>query len=131
MRKSKVFLAVHTNWAVRGRQPRITLEIERLIRDSVAAQLHRLCCPLVAFGAAVDHVHVLLLLRSVLPCDEVIRAMKGASSNLLRQRVGSAFEWQHEYAAFSVGKPGLARAAEYVRNQRQHHATGTTIDNYE
>jgi putative transposase len=131
MTKSKVVIAIHTNWAVQRRQPLIGLTEETVIREAICTQLARLECPFIAFGAAPDHVHVLFLLHCSRSCEQVLRALKSASAVALHRRLDQPFRWQQGYGAFSVSRPLIARATAYVLNQRRHHADGTTIAVYE
>jgi hypothetical protein len=37
-----------------------------------------------------------------------------------------AFSWQHGYGVFSVDPNQIARVAEYIHSQKQHHAEDQT-----
>jgi putative transposase len=40
-------------------------------------------------------------------------------------------EWQTGYGVVSFGTKDLKWVIEYVRNQKEHHAKGTTVDRLE
>ena len=48
---------------------------------------------------------------------EVVQKLKANSARWL----GSEFEWQKEYGAFSVSASLLATVRAYIRNQEEHH----------
>ena len=96
------------------------------MRATVAQQLARLRCPLVAFGAWDDHVHLLTALPSELALAALVRPVKSASTVLVaRQPHAAGFRWQEGYAALSVSEAALAPVAAYVTRQREHHARRT------
>ena len=42
-----------------------------------------------------------------------------------------ALEWQAEYGIVSFGTKDLEWVKQYIRNQKQHHASGSTVDHLE
>ena len=42
-----------------------------------------------------------------------------------------SFEWQEGYGVFSVSEQDVPRVIAYVERQKQHHAEGTLIDEWE
>lgn len=71
-------------------------------------------------GGTENHVHILLALPPKLSLSDAMRAIKANSSKWMNEN-GHRFAWQEGYAAFSVSVSNLARVAEYVRNQPEHH----------
>lgn len=70
------YLFVHLTWAVAHRgsrlDPSMDAPLERVL-DAKARDLH---CRLLAFGAAVDHVHVLLRVPPTLSIADVAQGLK-------------------------------------------------------
>ena len=123
---SLVRVFVHLVWATHARAPLLDPPTEALVRATVAQQLARLRCPLVAFGAWDDHVHLLTALPSELALAALVRPVKSASTVLVaRQPHAAGFRWQEGYAALSVSEAALAPVAAYVTRQREHHARRT------
>ena len=56
-----------------------------------------------------------------------MQTTKIASCRSVHDALGREFSWQRGYGAFAVQPRGLDGVAAYVRNQREHHARGTTI----
>ena len=59
----------------------------------------------------------------------LVGEVKGASSHFMNHEMalGHGFKWQNGYGAFTVSKRGVPTVAEYVRNQKTHHAEGRLI----
>jgi putative transposase len=67
------------------------------------------------------------------PCD-LFGQLKGASSHEVNQRLGKGrklLEWQSGYGVLSFGSKDLEWVEAYIRNQRRHHALGTTHEQLE
>ena len=71
-------------------------------------------------GGTEDHVHLLIVLPPKLSLADAVRVLKANSSKWMNE-TGHWFAWQEGYAAFSVSSSNVNVAAEYVRNQAEHH----------
>jgi len=66
--------------------------------------------------------------------SDLVGQVKGASSHEVNQQVGRGgklLQWQAGYGVVSFGTRDLDWVKGYVRDQRQHHAQGTTFDRLE
>ncbi|HTE19085.1 MAG TPA: transposase, partial [Armatimonadota bacterium] len=90
-------------------------------------QASRLGAQILAMGGIEDHVHVLARFPPTLSISDLVGRMKGASSHMVTQIMGTPFKWQGAYGAFTLSKSGLIHARGYVLNQESHHHDGTTI----
>jgi putative transposase len=81
----------------------------------------------VRVGGVEDHVHALFRLKPVHVLADVLRDIKRASSDWLRETVPS-FHWQDGYAAFTVSRSHLDRVCRYIDDQEQHHTKRTFAD---
>jgi REP element-mobilizing transposase RayT len=127
---SYTFLAVHAVWATKHRaavlssayDPWLEREAQRAMVD------HR--CRLLAFGAAPDHVHVVLNLASTACLAAVLKTLKGRTG-----RIGNAssrpISWQNGYWAETWSPDRLPRLVAYVTNQRRHHQPGIPPERWE
>jgi REP-associated tyrosine transposase len=123
---------VHFVWSTWQRHGWVDESVEEIIRDAIAAQCERLECPLRAFGAYVDHVHVVTELHREVTLSQLVRAMKGASSHrVARHDPTLGFRWQQGYGVFSVSEREPDRVLAYVRAQRERHASGTIESTWE
>jgi len=70
---------------------------------------------------------------TTLTVANLLKEIKGASSHLVTHEIipGEFFKWQGAYGAFTVNKNLVDRIAEYISNQKQHHATQNLIEDWE
>ena len=69
-----------------------------------------------------------------LAISDFIGQLKGGTSHDVNQQLGTrskVIEWQAGYGVVSFGSRDLDWVKRYVRNQREHHAKGTTHDRVE
>jgi len=125
---------LHITWHVKDNSP--------VLADMIEAQTHRflrgrvMCTPGAAFhevGGTDDHIHLV----ASLPPDELISGwigkLKGASSHFINNEIANRklLHWQAGYGVVVFGTNDLPWVVGYVRNQRKHHAEGTTFDRLE
>ena len=61
--------------------------------------------------------------------SELVQELKGASSFEVNKRVNrKSLEWQRGYGVVSFGKANLDWVLEYIRRQREHHASGRLLE---
>ena len=74
-----------------------------------------------AIGGIEDHMHLLVGLKASHRLDYFLRELKAGSSGWTRREQIPEFAWQPGYGAFTVSPGNLEIAANYVRNQAEHH----------
>ncbi len=73
-------------------------------------------------GGVIDHVHVLLALKSTHCLADVVRELKKASSAWVHEEIGDrTFRRQDGYAAFTVSATVRVAVRKYISNQEEHH----------
>ncbi len=125
MRENKLRVIVHFVWATWDRQPLLTPELEREVHRYITAVAEDDGCPVLAIGGIEDHVHLLVSLSATISMAELMKHVKSGSSRLVREelRPGDWFQWQGHYGAFSVSPHDRATVIEYIRHQKEHHAS--------
>ena len=123
----------HYVWSTWQREPRIDAEWETRLYGCIAAKCKELGSLWVIVGGMPDHLHVLLRLPPMVGYALVAKEIKGSSSYLLNHELarGTGFRWQGGYFARTVDPDNLDPVREYVRNQKQHHAMGNTVAEWE
>jgi len=127
MREPFTQLYVHLVWATWDRLPLLTPEVIEIVSDAVGRECVELGTDVIAFGAVLDHMHLLVRIPPKLSVSELVKQVKGSTSHLLTQRMGIPFKWQGGYGAFTVSKAMLKRVQRYVLNQEAHHNYGTVV----
>jgi REP element-mobilizing transposase RayT len=115
-------LLVHIVWATRGRQLAIDAMLDEPLERALLGKARELRAAVHAFGAALDHVHVLVQLPADVSVAVVVQRLKGATSHAFRRSLLGG--WQVGYWAESVSPEAIQAIALYVRAQRVHHESG-------
>ena len=73
------------------------------------------------------------LFRLVFLISEWIGKLKGGSSFYINHEIANRklLDWQDGYGVVSFGTKDLKWVVDYVKNQKEHHARGTTIKRLE
>jgi putative transposase len=134
-RRNYLSLFVHLVWGTWDRQPLLHGAIEQQVYRAIGAKCVGLKATMVALGGVEDHVHLLVSLPSTLDIATLVGEVKGASSHLVNQQKlmprDEIFKWQGTYGAFSVSQPLVQEVAQYIRHQREHHASGLLRSEWE
>jgi putative transposase len=134
MRRTQVAVFVHFVWATWDRLPLLTGEVERGVYRTIGAKCQELDAEMVALGGIEDHIHLLVCFPATLTIAELVRSIKGASSHLVTHQIsvpGEFFKWQGAYGAFSVSPQQLEQVRNYIMHQREHHALGSLVQEWE
>ena len=75
-----------------------------------------------------DHIHQVVSVPPTLRISDWIGELKGASSFFINHEICNrkVLEWQPGYGVVSFGTKDLPWVIQYVKNQKEHHARGTT-----
>ena len=116
-------LLVHVVWATRGRQLRIDPTLDEPLERALIDKAQQLRAVVHAFGAALDHVHMLVQVPADVSVATVVHRLKGSTSPAFRRSLLGG--WQAGYWAESLSPETMPSIATYVRAQRVHHESGT------
>lgn len=98
----------------------------------VGGILKELRCTPIAINGMADHIHVLTAYPSDLSHSDMLWAIKQRSSTWIHDTFPElkGFEWQVGYGGFTVSKSMQDIVAAYIRNQKEHHKTVTSLDEF-
>ena len=84
-------------------------------------------------GGTEWHVHIAVTIPPTLTISEWIGKLKGASSHHVNHELVNhkLLDWQRGYGVVSFGTKDLQWVINYIRNQKEHHAKGTTVQRLE
>ena len=130
---SYIEIYLHLVWGTWNRYDWILPEFERALWGELRSEVLKHDCRLLALGGTSNHVHLLVQFHSTLTVAQLLKDVKGPSSLWVNDQIRPDFQfkWQGAYGAFSVGRAEVPRIKNYIKNQKKHHAEGTTIDEYE
>ena len=125
---------LHFVWHVKQSLPLISESIEpglyRFLRNyslkTDGLIFHEVC-------GIEDHVHIAVTIPPTLNISEWIGKLKGASSYHVNHELVNRklLDWQRGYGVVSFGTKDLQWVINYIRNQKEHHAKGTTVERLE
>jgi REP element-mobilizing transposase RayT len=111
----------------------ITPAVERRLYRSIAAEAIKLGCYVLALNGVADHVHLLVMMPSTVTIAELLKQVKGVSSNFANDHLfpNRRFKWEGGYGAFSVSRWDVDKIMGYVRKQKSHHGQNDLWPDYE
>ena len=124
-------LYYHIVWAVKGRAPLISVEIEGSVYRLIAHKCNEQGGLAYVVNGISDHVHVVTAVPPTVALAEFIKKLKGSSSRFVHTEYGLSFAWQSGYGVFTVSERSLPKVIDYVRHQKEHHQSGTLIPRLE
>jgi putative transposase len=88
---------------------------------------------MISINSMPDHLHFLFGMRPDQSISDLMRIVKGESSEWLNQKrfTRSIFRWQEGYGAFSYTKSDIPLVARYIENQEEHHRKKSFLEEYE
>jgi putative transposase len=123
---------LHYTWHTKESAPLLTPDVEEMVfsvlRDKAAKlggiYIHEL-------GATPTHIHLALSIDPTVTPSVLAGELKGYSSHEVNRRLGlgrKLLQWQSGYGVVSFGTKDMPWVCEYVRNQKEHHASGNVFD---
>ena len=122
---------IHLVFSTKERRPFLR---DKTTRDALHAYLggvsKTLECPPLIVGGVEDHVHLLCRFGRTITQAEWVKELKRVSNGWLKEqgRDYADFEWQGDYADFSVSQSNLESVKEYIAGQEEHHRKMTFQD---
>jgi REP element-mobilizing transposase RayT len=89
-------------------------------------------CHLYRINGVADHIHIFTHLHPTVPLASLIKDIKLASSNMIKQEklFVNFTNWQQGYGAFTYSIHEKDKLINYIKNQVDHHKKETFIDEY-
>ena len=125
LRRNYVQVTLHLVWNTKNRLPMIRADREEELYRCIVSEARKAGAEVLAINGMPDHVHVLLLFPTTIGIGMLVKQMKGVSSSLARSLYPQEFfQWAEGYGVFSVSRNHWNQVADYIRNQKPHHASG-------
>lgn len=120
-------LHYHLVFSTKDRRPLIDAEIRERLFDYLGGIVRAATAPKggpVRVGGVADHVHLLARCPPTLAVSDLMRIVKSKSSGWVHETFPdrAAFAWQEGYGAFTVSRSDVAKVADYIARQAEHHA---------
>jgi putative transposase len=127
---SQIYL--HIIFAVKRRQNLIDPSWEDDLFKYISGIIHFKNQKLIAINGSTDHIHILIGIKPACCLSDLVREIKKSSSVFINERNLSreTFHWQNGFGAFSCSHSQLNNVIRYIANQKEHHRTKTTKEEY-
>jgi len=116
-------LYIHCVFAVKYRAAVISSEWEERLHKYITGIAQNNGHKLLAINSVSDHVHLLIGLSPAQSISEIMRLVKGDSSEFINKNglTKTKFQWQEGYGAFSNSHSQIDAVVKYIINQKHHH----------
>ena len=133
MRRNKLALYLHLNWATWDRLPLITTDIERRLYRNIESEAQKMGCAVLALNGVADHTHLLVKYPATITIADLVKQVKGVSSHFVNEELKPKdfFKWQGNYGAFTVSRWDLDKIIGYIKKQKEHHGAGDLVVEWE
>jgi putative transposase len=125
-------LYIHFVFAVKYRVAVLNNEWDERLRLYITAIAQNNNHKMLAINNMPDHVHMLVGLNPAQSISDLMRLVKGDSSEWINKEklTLQKFQWQEGYGAFSYSKSHIDTVVKYIHNQQEHHQKINFLDEY-
>ena len=123
MGQSLSSILLHIVFSTKNRAPFIHQELSKPLDKYLCGIARNLDSPILAIGGMPDHLHILVSMARRISVSDLVQNIKQDSSKWMKAQHVSlkGFSWQDGYAAFSIGRSGVAKLKRYIANQETYH----------
>lgn len=125
---AQVRLWVHAVWGTKNREPILKNKNKRIdLFKHIKSYAKEKKIYLDFINGEADHVHCLISLACDQHIAQVMKLLKGESSNFANKAkiFEVEFDWADDYYAVSVSQSHVIAVRNYIKNQEEHHRTKT------
>ena len=125
-------LLYHFVFSRKNRKPYLQPETRSKMFEYLGGTVNGLDGIPFCIGGWVDHVHLLLKLKTSHRISDFMRELKAGSSKHFNDTSGSVFKfgWQDGYGAFTVSSSKQEDVTRYIQTQEAHHGKQTFEQEY-
>ncbi len=125
-------LHIHFVFAVKFREAVIQPGWEERLHKYITGIVQNNGHKILAINSATDHLHLFIGLNPAQSISELMRLVKGDSSEFinLHKFTQRKFQWQEGYGAFSNSHSQIDGVVKYILNQKAHHKKKTFREEY-
>jgi REP element-mobilizing transposase RayT len=123
MPKTYSSIWVHAIWTTKNRVPSLDKKFRVDLCKYIRENAHEKQMTVDMINGIEDHLHALIRLLPTQSVAEIMKQIKGASSNWINKNeiVNEKFKWQQGYGALTVSPREVDKIRRYIKNQEHHH----------
>ncbi|KAA1257924.1 Transposase IS200 like protein [Rubripirellula obstinata] len=125
-------LLYHFVFSTKNRKPYLQPQTRDRVFEYLGGTVRGLDGVPIRIGGWVDHVHLLVKLKTQHCIADFMREVKSNSSKHFNESSGmiAKFGWQDGYGVFTVSGNAKAKVIAYIENQVDHHADESYSEEY-
>jgi REP element-mobilizing transposase RayT len=85
---------------------------------------------MLAINGMPDHIHFFIGMKPSCCLSDLVREVKKSSTEFIKEKKLSKFNWQKGYGAFSYSHSQIDSVIKYIMNQKEHHKKQTFREEY-
>jgi REP element-mobilizing transposase RayT len=85
---------------------------------------------MLAINGMPDHIHFFIGMKPSCYLSDLVREVKKSSTEFIKEKKLSKFNWQKGYGAFSYSHSQIDSVIKYIMNQKEHHKKQTFREEY-
>ena len=128
---AQVRIWVHIFWGTKHREPILKNKNKRIdLFKHIKSYAKEKKIYLDFINGEADHVHCLISLACDQNMAQVIKLLKGDSSNFANKgkMFEAEFDWADDYYAVSVSQSHVEKVRNYIKKQEEHHRNKTFVE---
>jgi len=134
MPQSLTQVYLHIIFSTKKRYPFIEEAVEPELFAYIGDTIKRVGGIPFLINGVPDHIHILSSLPRTIMLSKYIEEIKRNSSRWIKTKDKGLeyekFAWQNGYGAFSVSSSRKDNVIRYIKEQKEHHRTGTFQEKY-
>ena len=125
-------LLYHFVFSTKNRKPYLQPETRETMFEYIGGTIRGLDAIPIRIGGWIDHVHLLVKMRTTHCISDFMRELKANTSKHFNDTSKKLlkFGWQDGYGVFTVGPSSKGAVIRYIENQVRHHADETFEEEY-
>lgn len=117
----------HLVWIPKRRKRVLVNDVEKRLREIVWQVCQENGWIIIALEIMPDYIHLLVNVPPTVPAHQVVKAIKGRSSRLLRQEFPHLLKlpslWTHSYFVSTAGNVSSETVKRYIEEQKHTDVT--------
>ncbi|HZL87014.1 MAG TPA: IS200/IS605 family transposase [Pirellulaceae bacterium] len=124
---------LHLNWHTKNSKGLLTPELEAKVHGFIEDRCRKIRGVYFhEIGGTETHIHLAINIEPHVCISDLIGDLKGSCSYEMNQTARfKRLEWQRGFGVVSFGKKQLPWVRAYIKNQKDHHASGRIQDRLE
>ncbi len=123
----KTYLYAHAIWSTAERIAVLTRPVRMVLFAHLQKTAEEKGIKVIQVNGAADHVHILVQMHPAQNLAQIVRQIKTDTADWLNatQLLQGPFEWEEDYAAYSVSPSAVQQVSDYIERQEEYHKTKT------